>query len=143
MQRIYSRRPTVITTTPSEQKREESERSTNFPDLRFEFSLHSVRLDCPRHLDDQLSRVLGVLAAGEFTLDDRTCFITSISIQSEETRSIPSTTTSGSRRRNIVCFQCVGVPCAPVVKKTSPPVNPDFPVVAEASRPSTVKKVSK
>ena len=39
----------------------------------------------------------------------------------EEAREdVPIATSSGRARTNMVCFQCVGVSQAPVVKKTSP-----------------------
>lgn len=57
---------------------------------------------------------------------------------------IPFTTGMGSRKRNIVCFQWVGVPAGPVVKNTSESgLREAMPSVAEANRPSVVKNVSK
>lgn len=43
--------------------------------------------------------------------------------EGEKEENAPTSTSIGSLSKNIVCFQCVGVSHAPVVKKTSPSLS--------------------
>jgi hypothetical protein len=99
-------------------------------------SLNAVRLlgpgrvaDGPDSTNVELARVFGVLDDRNVALEDISCTargrepleeLFSFAHDSKKREDVPMATSSGCARTNMVCFQCVGVSHAPVVKNTSP-----------------------
>lgn len=107
----------------------------------------------PRRADRQLARVVRVLGDRDRALEAVPCVpLEPVSTRAQASeaeeggrRDAPTETVMGSLKTSIVCFQCVGVSHAPVVKNTSPSASATLASRwgGERRRGAEVKNVSK